>query len=197
MLSQIVQPLVQTQIRLLANSQATRSTLVQTIARWLGYLGVQAKVIHLGTNCEHIQITLSVGKPDSCEKNDWLKIIENLDRNSPTTESSRDTYAAIGLSQRTKLQRLLAYLIQIGTPDQNVDWQTIEPQLRSLEFNESMILGIKSALKVPQSLEVLIQGIDPDVAAMALPQAVRIALLDRKINQEENSALTALLESMK
>ena len=49
MLSQIVRPMVRTQIRLLANSQATHTTLVKTITQWLGFLGVQATVTQLTT----------------------------------------------------------------------------------------------------------------------------------------------------
>lgn len=64
-------------------------------------------------------------------------------------------------------------------------------------MNESMLLGIKSALKVPQSLDQLMEGIDPDIAAIALPQAVSIALLDRQVNAGEDDALTALLKVMK
>lgn len=64
-------------------------------------------------------------------------------------------------------------------------------------MNESMLLGIKSALKVPQSLEQLMEGIDPDIAAITLPQAVSIALLDRQVNAGEDDALTALLKVMK
>ena len=44
MLSQIVRPLVQTQIKLLANSQGTQATLIETIVRWLSYLGIRAQV---------------------------------------------------------------------------------------------------------------------------------------------------------
>jgi hypothetical protein len=60
-----------------------------------------------------------------------------------------------------------------------------------------MLLGIKSALKVPQSLDRLVEGLEPDLVAIALPQAVSIALLDRQVNAGEDDALTALLKVMK
>jgi hypothetical protein len=85
----------------------------------------------------------------------------------------------------------------VGDPDQPVDWEVIAPQLQALGMNESMLLGIKSALKVPQSLEQLMDGLDPDLAAIALPQAVSIALLDRQLNTHEDNALAALLKVMK
>ena len=53
MLSQIVRPLVQTQVRLLANSQATQVTLTDTIAKWLSYLGRSYALYKLTLMCIH------------------------------------------------------------------------------------------------------------------------------------------------
>jgi len=197
MLSQIVRPLVRTQIRLLANTQATRSTLISTIAQWLGYLGVQAQVTSLSASSGQIQVSLTVGKPESCESSDWQQILHNLNDASESSQSSETTYAQMTLKQQSKLQRLLAYLIQVGDPDNKVNWDTLYPQLKTLNLDEDLLNGIKSALKVPQSLDPLLEGLDPDVAALALPKAVSIALLDRRVNAKEDSTLTALLSAMK
>jgi hypothetical protein len=187
MLSQLVSPMVRTQIRLLANSQATRSTLVTTIAQWLGFLGVQAQVTHLDRATNQIQVSLTVGKPDACEAGDWQKILTNLDQG----RAIATPLSVMSEAEERKLQRLLAYMIQVGEP--NTNWDKLAPQLQRLGFDEETMLGIKSALKVPQSLESLMAGLDPDVAAIALSKAVGIALLDRQVNR----ALSALLEAMK
>jgi hypothetical protein len=192
MLSQLVSPMVRTQIRLLANSQATRSTLMTTIAQWLGFLGVQAQVTHLDTATNKIQVCLTVGKPNTCEAGDWQQILTNLDQGKAIAPAPPSVMTE---QQERKLQRLLAYMIQVGEPDAN--WEALAPQLRSLGFEEEMLLGIKAALKVPQSLEILMEGLDPDVAAIALSKAVGIALLDRQVNSREDSALSALLKAMK
>ncbi len=197
MLSQIVRPLVRTQIRLLANTQATRSTLVDTIAQWLGYLGVYARVTQLQTNSDQIQVSLTVGKPESCDSTDWQRILDNLKQSSETAEAPLPSHSEMSPKQQSKLQRLLAYVIQAGEPDGSVDWDEIYPQLRALGLDEVMLLGIKSALKVPQSLDSLVEGLDPDIAAVALPQAVSIALLDRRVNSHEDRALSALFSAMK
>ncbi len=197
MLSQIVRPLVRTQIRLLANTQATRSTLISTIAQWLGYLGVQAQVTSLSASSGQIQVSLTVGKPESCESSDWQQILHNLNDPSESCQSSETTYAQMTPKQQSKLQRLLAYLIQVGDPDNKVNWDTLYPQLKTLNFDEDLLNGIKSALKVPQSLDPLLEGLDADVAALALPKAVSIALLDRRVNAKEDSTLTALLSAIK
>ncbi len=195
MLSQIVRPMVRTQIRLLANSQATYSTLVTTIAQWLGFLGVQAKVTQLQTHADRIQLSLTVGKPEACDDSDWAKILGNLDRSSTSVIS--ESSAKLPPPQERKLQRLLAYVIQVGNPNGTVEWDSLEPQLQGLGFDESMLAGIRSALKVPQSLDHLTEDLDADVAAIALSKAVGIALLDRQVNAAEDRALSALLEVMK
>lgn len=196
MLSQIVRPMVRTQIRLLANSQATYSTLVTTIAQWLGFLGVQANVTQLNTTSNQIQLSLTVGKPESCEDSDWNKILQNLNQsNSNSTASALSP--ALTPQQERKLQRLLAYMIQVGNPDFPVEWELLYPQLQSLGFDQDTLAGIKAALKVPQSLDQLTEGLDADVAAIALSKAVGIALLDRQVNSSEDKALTALLDVMK
>jgi hypothetical protein len=197
MLSQIVRPMVHTQIRLLASCEATRSTLIKTVAKWLGFLGVQAQVTHLNAGADQkIRISLTVGKPEACDEQDWQQIVYKLNKNASDTEVSKIT-PPITPKQESKLQRLLAYVIQVGDPDKPVHWEAIAPQLQALGMNESMLLGIKSALKVPQSLNQLMEGLDPDIAAIALPQAVSIALLDRQVNAHEDDALTALLKVMK
>ncbi len=197
MLSQIVRPLVRTQIRLLAHTQATRSTLISTIAQWLGYLGVQAQVTQLKVNKNQIQVSLTVGQPESCDASDWQRILNNLNQNPETPLVPEPTYTSLTPKQQSKLQRLLAHLIRVGAPDQAINWDSLYPQLQALDLDEEMLLGIKSALKVPQPLNQVVEELDPDVAAIALPQAVKIALLDRRVNPHEDSTLTALLNAMK
>lgn len=197
MLSQIVRPMVHTQVRLLASCEATRSTLIKTVAQWLGFLGVHAQVTHLEAGADRrIRISLTVGKPEACDDHDWQQIISKLNKNASDANVSKIT-PPITPKQESKLQRLLAYVIQVGCPEEPVNWEAIAPQLQALGMNESMLLGIRSALKVPQSLEQLMEGLEPDLAAIALPQAVSIALLDRQVNAGEDDALAALLKLMK
>lgn len=195
MLSQIVRPMVQTQIRLLANSRATRSTLVTTVAQWLGFLGVHAQVTHLGAESGKIHISLTVDRPDACDSRDWQRIIDNLD--ADPGNGNRLSETQFTAQQQSRMQRLLAYLIQVANPDEPVDWDVLQPQLQMMGFDEMTLLGIRSALKVPQRLDDLLEGLEADVAAIALPKAVNLALMDRQVNSSEDQALTALLQAMK
>lgn len=202
MLSQIVRPMVQTQIRLLANSRATRSTLVATVAQWLGFLGVRAAVTQLNTTGEQIQLCLTVDRPDGCDRGDWQRILNHLNRPPDPVEMDAQGHAlAPDVSQFThhqqrKMQRLLAYLIQVGNPDGPINWEQLHPQLQPLGLDESTLLGIRAALKVPQCLDDLLADLDADVAAIALPKAVSIAILDHQVNASENLALMALLQAL-
>jgi hypothetical protein len=197
MLSQIVRPMVRTQIRLLANSRATRSTLVSTIAQWLGFLGVQAQVTQLDAASDRISVSITVGKPEACDPHDWAQILQNLRSATADRNSTPELSLLTTQQQQSKLQRLLAYVIQAGHPNGLASWEVLYPQLKNLGFDDTTLLGIKSALKIPQSLDQLMDGLDADVAAIALPKAVSIALLDRQVNASEDKALSALLDAMK
>ncbi|WP_019506489.1 hypothetical protein [Pleurocapsa sp. PCC 7319] len=188
--------MVNTQIRLLAKSQATRSTLIKTIIKWLGFLGVEAKVTQLDTLGDKIQVSITVAQPDTSEDNDWQEILNHLNQDtSETIEFASDRSSSIPAAQETKYQRILAYAIQMSNPDK-IDWEQVYPQLQLLGLEESMLLGIKSALKVPQSIDRLVKDLDADVAAVALSQTASIALLDRQVNPEEYQALQTLLKAM-
>jgi hypothetical protein len=194
MLSQIVRPLVQTQIRLLANSQHTQATLIETIVKWLSYLGIRAQVNSVKSDADTILVSLRVGKPSSCKSLDWQQILHKLHLEGKGNQG-QDNFEQMELAEQLQMVRLLAYLIQVGQPEGKVSWEALLPQLNSVELDESLLAGIRSALKIPQSIE-LIEKLNPDVAARAFPLAVKIAWLDRQVNSQESQALTALLKAM-
>ncbi len=194
MLSQIVRPLVQTQVRLLANSQATQVTLTDTIAKWLSYLGIRAQINSLKSEADTISVSVSVGKPEGCKVSDWQQILHQLD-SEPKSNLEQENVEQMELAQQLQIIRLLAYLIQVGQPEEKVSWEVVKPQLISLELDEYLLEGIHSALKVPQSVE-FIKKLDPDVAAQVFPLAVKIAWLDHQVNPQENHALSTLLKAM-
>jgi len=194
MLSQIVRPLVDIQVRLLANSEATEKTFSQTIASWLGYLGIRTVVTQLIPNSDRICVTLTVGKPESCAQKDWQKILNNLSNSQskiPTAESE-----ALEMAKLSQLSKLLAYIIQAGSPDAKpdakTDWVIIEQQLGTLNLDSMTLQAVHSALKVPQFLSS-VEKIDPDIAARAFPLAVKIAWMDNQVTTKESEALKTLL----
>lgn len=190
MLNQIVRPLVDTQIRLLANSQATQKTLAQTISSWLGYLGVRTEVTQLIPNSDRITVSLSVGKPESCAQKDWQKILDNLTKSSSDLPNAQSE--EIEMAKLVQLSKLLAYIIQSGLSETELNWTILENQLSPLNLDTTTLAAVRSALKVPQSLSA-IDKLDPDLAARAFPLAVKIAWMDNQITAGESEALKALL----
>jgi len=190
MLSQIVRPLVDTQIRLLANSQATKKTLAQTISSWLGYLGVRTEVTQLIPNSDRISVSLTVGKPESCAQKDWQKILDNLTKSSSDLPNAHSE--EIEMAKLVQLSKLLAYIIQAGSSETELNWTILENQLSPLNLDSTTLGAVRSALKVPQSLSA-IDKLDPDLAARAFPLAVKIAWMDNQITAGESEALKALL----
>ncbi len=196
MLSSILRPMVNTQIKLLAKSAATRSILVNVIAKWLGFLGVQAQVTHLDSIGEKIQVSLTVSQPEASTDEDWQNIVQNLKSSDSTTEELELKGSKIPPQQESKYQRILAYAIQISNQDGSVDWSDVYPKLKLMGIEESMLVGIKSALKVPQNIDRLVKSLDADVAAIALSQVANIALFDQQVTPEESRVLQTLIETM-
>lgn len=190
MLSQIVRPLVDTQVRLLANSQATEKTFAQIIASWLGYLGVHTEVTQLIPNSDRICVSLTVGKPESCAQKDWQKILNNLANSQIETPSVQSE--EMEMAKLIQLSKLLAYIIQSGSPETKPDWAILEQQLGNLNLDSITLQAVQSALKVPQILSS-IKKIDPDIAARAFPLAVKIVWMDDKVTTQESEALKTLL----
>ena len=141
-----------------------------------------------------ILVSLSVGKPEVCNSLDWQQILHKLHKYGKRNQK-QDDFEQMELAQQLQMVRLLAYLIQVGQPFEKVSWEAVKSQLSSLELDETLLEGIRSALKIPQSIE-LIEKLNPDVAARAFPLAVKIAWLDRQVNSQENQALSALLKAM-
>ncbi len=196
MLTSIVRPMVKAQIKLLAQTQATKITLVKIIARWLGFLGVSAQVTHLDTVEGKIQVSLTVSQPEASDNQDWYRIIENIKSSKMPQEGLESEVFQIPAQQQNKYQRLLAYAIQINHQEGIVHWESIYPKLKLLGIEESVIGGIKTALKVPQDIERLVKDLDAEVAALALSQTASIALFDQHVNPEEYRVLQTLIEVM-
>ncbi|MEB3210756.1 MAG: hypothetical protein VKL39_05355 [Leptolyngbyaceae bacterium] len=197
MLTQLVRPLVRTQIQILANSKAAGGRLVNTISNWLGYLGVQAEVKHLQTKGDRIQVSLSVGKPEQCSEAEWKQILSNLDNvDSMEPVGVEMTYQMMTPSQQRQACRLLAHIIQVGNPNALQEWDRLKRQLMGLSMDSELLQNIQVALKVPQRIDSLLVDLEPDVAAFVLSRAIGIALIDKKISVDEDTALKSIYSAL-
>ncbi len=197
MLVQLVRPLVRTQVQMLTQAQSASGKLVGMVSQWLGYLGIQAEVTHLHTTGNRIQVSLCVGKPEQCTEAEWQQILDNLNQDRDTTvEADALVYTAMTPAQQSKVQRLLASIIHASGDDPLVNWAKIRPRLVAMGMEESMLMGIQSALKAPMPMELLVEHLEPEVAAFVLSKAINIALLDHQISRAEDTALKALLNAV-
>lgn len=193
MLARLVRPLVRTQIQHLAQTPSANARLMAMVAQWLGYLGVKADVTHLKTEQGAIQISLSVNKPEQCSDHEWSQILDNIGRNRSAAGAKGELiYAKMSERQQSKVHRLLAHVIQVGSSQAAQSWDDLQPQLAALGMEESMLMGVKAALKVPAVLDSLLDDLETDVAAVVLSRAVGIAMMDDCINKDEDTALKAI-----
>lgn len=197
MLVQLVRPLVRTQVQMLTQAHSASGRLVGMVSQWLGYLGIQAEVTQLQTTGNRIQVSLCVGKPEQCTEAEWQKILDNLNQDRDTTvEADALAYTAMTPAQQSKVQRLLASILHASGQDPLADWASLRPRLVAMGMEESLLLGIQSALKAPMPMELLVEQLEPEVAAFVLSKAINVALLDQQISRAEDTALKALLNAV-
>jgi hypothetical protein len=198
MLAQLVRPLVRTQIQLLTQAQSAGSRLVVMVSQWLGYLGVQADVTHLQADGDQIHVALKVRKPELCSEDEWRTILKNLQQGGSNQPQAVElTYDKMSSAQQSKVHRLLANVIRSGDPQAIEDWDKfLHDQLVALGMAEPMLMGIRSALKIPTDIDSLADDLDPEIASFVLSKAIAIALLDRQITQDENNTLKTLYRAL-
>lgn len=197
MLVQLVRPLVRTQVQMLTQAQSAGAKLMGMVAQWLSYLGIQAEVTQLETTGDKIQVSLRVGKPEQCTETEWQQILDNLSQDSGgTANDSMVTYRAMTGSQQSKVHRLLASVLQASGQDSLAEWHSLRSRLTAMGMEPAMVNGIQAALKAPMPMALLVEQLEPEVAAFVLSKAINIALIDRQINSAEDSALKTLLNAL-
>ncbi|MEL6382486.1 MAG: hypothetical protein AAFQ89_08430 [Cyanobacteria bacterium J06626_18] len=195
MLHQLVRPLVRSQVQMLAQTPSAGTKLVNMVSQWLGYLGVQAEVTHLKTEGDRIQVSLRVGKPEQCTESEWGQILTNLGHSSAGAHPPL-TYDAMTSAQKSKVHRLLACVLAASTDNVVEAWDGMRSQLVAIGLDESMLQAIRSAVRVPTPMDVLVTDLEPEVAEVALSKAINIALMDHQINEAEDAALKTLLNAL-
>ena len=197
MLVQLVRPLVRSQIQMLARTPAADAKLTNMVAQWLGYLGVYAEVTRLETEGELIQVSLKVGRPAQCTETEWQSVLDNLTHKGKAwREDTGLTYATMTPAQKGKVHRLLACVLQASNDNLVEDWHQVSGELAQLGLEAALLNELRSAIRVPTPMEVLIEDLQPDVAAFALSKAIGIALMNKHINQAEDGALKILLNAL-
>lgn len=63
-------------------------------------------------------------------------------------------------------------------------------------MNETMLVDIKAAMKASVMLDSLLADLEPEVAAYVLSETIGIALIDRKISQDEGTVLKSIYSAL-
>ncbi|MGF1522128.1 MAG: hypothetical protein ACFBSF_07405 [Leptolyngbyaceae cyanobacterium] len=195
MLNQLVRPLVRSQVQMLAQTPSAGTKLVSMVSQWLGYLGVQAEVTHLKTEGDRIQVSLRVGKPEQCSEAEWRQILTNLGHTSKGGKQPL-TYEAMTAAQKSKVHRLLACVLAASADNVVEAWEGLRSQLVEIGLDTSMLQEIRSAVRAPTPMDLLVTDLEPEVAEFALSKAISIALIDHQINESEDIALKTLLNAL-
>lgn len=197
MLVQLVRPLVRTQLQILARTPTADAKLTGMVAQWLGYLGVHAEVTQIQAKGEVIQVSLKVARPEQCTEGEWRQILSNL---TPTRDRTKTdtglTYQKMTGAQRRKVNRLLACVLQASNEHLVEEWDQMQPQLSNLGMDDEMLRELRSAVRVTTPMALLVEDLEPEVAAFALSKAIAIALMDQYINEAEDDALKTLLNAL-
>jgi hypothetical protein len=189
-LTQLVRPMVYTQTRLLAQSQEVRSTMVHMLVQWLGYLGVSANVTSVAADSGQIHVCLKVERPQTCEVEDWHTILDRIGQAAAGQVPSN----LLSERQHRDLEQLLVYLIRSGYAQEEQDWQIMQSQLQTFGIDERTLLSVRDSLSSSPSLNVVLDELDSDVAAIALPIAARIARVQHHMDEAEETVLDRLLQ---
>lgn len=101
-------------------------------------------------------------------------------------------YLELAIAQQAIMDQILAQMILASYPDKT--WETILPELQSLELHPTSLDTIADNLKSPQPLSALLDQLNQDFAVLTLSRCYKIAQLDSNISAEEAKVLEALGE---
>jgi len=114
----------------------------------------------------------------------------------PTTEALQniqqesEQYLSEAIAQETVMDQILAHMILASYP--NKTWESILPELKTIQFEPNSLKNIQANLRSPQPLDALLQQLNCDFAIPLLAQCQQMAQSDRSISEEENKILEAI-----
>lgn len=103
-----------------------------------------------------------------------------------------ETYLEVAIAQQSIMDQILAHMILASYPDKT--WETILPDLQSLELQPNSLEAIAENLQTPQPLGALLDQLNQDFAVLTLSRCYRLAELNGTISAEETQILEALGE---
>ncbi|MBW4443275.1 MAG: EcsC family protein [Plectolyngbya sp. WJT66-NPBG17] len=101
-----------------------------------------------------------------------------------------EDYLNLAIAQQAIVDQILAHMLLASYPEKT--WESILPELKSLQLEPSSLKTIETNLRSPQSLSSLLDQLNCDFAAPLLAQCRRIAQSKDGISPQEAEILTAI-----
>ena len=114
----------------------------------------------------------------------------------PTTEELQriqqesEQYLTVAIAQQTVMDQILAHMILASYPYKT--WETLLPELKTMQLEPTSLKTIETNLHTPQPLETLLQQLDCDFAAPLFAQCQQLAQRDRIVSDKELKILDAI-----
>jgi uncharacterized protein (DUF697 family) len=110
-------------------------------------------------------------------------------------QQESEQYLEKAIAQQKIMDQILARMILTLYPDKT--WNTILPELKSMQLEPNSLKTIEANLQTPQPFNILLEQLDCDFAVPLLVQCEQLVQRDRLLSKEEQEILDAIARKCK
>ena len=110
-------------------------------------------------------------------------------------QQQSEQYLNVALAQQTAMDQILAHMILASYP--NKTWETILPELKTMQIDLNSLETIEANLRTPQPLGAALQQLDCDFAVPLFAQCQQLAQRDHTVSDQEKEILDAIADKCK
>lgn len=110
-------------------------------------------------------------------------------------QQQSEQYLNVAIAQQTVMDQILAHMILASYP--NKTWETILPELKTMQLDPNSLETIEANLRTPQPLGAVLQQLDCDFAVPLFAQCQQLAQRDRNLVDKEKEILDAIADKCK
>lgn len=117
---------------------------------------------------------------------------ESTEETLAATKAASDDYLQAAITQQIVMDQILVHLVLAENPDQS--WETILPELETLNLSPASLSVIKAHIKSPPPLEQLLAQLNRDFALPLLAQCERISQRDGGVTSAEANIIDKIAQ---
>nr|WP_238993844.1 EcsC family protein [Calothrix sp. PCC 6303] len=102
------------------------------------------------------------------------------------------SYLEKAIAQQNIMDKILVHIVLASHPEKT--WEEIVLSLQALNFSQSSLDAIPLEMKSPQSLELLLDQLNPDFAVPLLAQCQKIAQINGEITPTEQQVIDTITQ---